>query len=149
MSVKELHPSDELVRILMKEGNIPENISMLYGFIGEGKNEDTITLYTDVVLQKSIEIKLEDILHSVKVSKNHSPFGGTYIWIKKASEYIQGIPYKSKETQQNVNDYFQGPINNQYAQENQTCCGNCKDQQTQANFTQNCQPTVPPICIAQ
>ncbi len=150
MSPKEQFSNDELVKILIQNGQKPENITILFGFIGDGKNEETITLYMDALLQSAIELKKEDIIHTIKLTKTQAPLGGTYVWIKNASEYLYGVPYQANQQQAQANQYFQGNIYNQFAQQktqaDHSCTCHCQGQQPHGAFTQYCQPTQAPIC---
>ena len=102
---------DELVKQLVINGKKPTNIMMVYGFVGESTQKDMITLYLDPTLQSSFEVKEEDILHAVKVTKTHTVIGGTILWIQNASTYThQNI----SQSQQNAERYFQGEIYEQY-----------------------------------
>jgi uncharacterized protein (DUF1330 family) len=112
---------DELPKRLLKEGATVEDTLMIYGFVGKGTSEDTITFYLDPALKTSMVIKDSDIIHHVKVTKAHSPIGGTVIWIKNASSYTQGATAQVQQvqvqtqTQQNAAQFFQGDIYQQFA----------------------------------
>lgn len=116
---------DSLVKHLIVDGKKPENTVMVYGFVGEGSQEDTWTLYLDPTLQNSIEIKEEDIVHSVSVTRTHTALGGTILWVKNASSYM----YKNAApTEQEALKYFQGDIYQQYVTQNQqTGCNQNSD----------------------
>lgn len=103
---------DELPKRLIKDGKKIEDVIMVYGFVGEGPEEDNITFYLDTLLKTSVVIKDEDIIHDVNITKTHSAIGGTIIWIKNASTYLQG---KSEKAQQDAQQFFQGDIYQQYA----------------------------------
>jgi hypothetical protein len=103
---------DELPKRLIVDGKKIEDVIMVYGFVAEGPDEDNITFYLDTLLQTSVVIKDEDIIHDVNITKTHSAIGGTIIWIKNASTYLQG---KSIQSQQEAEQFFQGDIYQQYA----------------------------------
>jgi hypothetical protein len=119
MATKKQFPVDDLVKNLLTEDNtVPTDLKLFFGFIGEGKSEETITVYLDTLLCQAVEIAKEDILHSIKLSKTHSPVGGTMIWLNNATKYIHN------NNQANViqnpviaEQYFDGNIYQQYAQE--------------------------------
>lgn len=127
--------TDELVKKLIIDGEKPTDIVMLFGFVGEGTEEETTMLYFDPLLKNSLEVKDEDILHSVNITKTHSAIGGTIIWLKNASSYQQ----HNTVNEQAPEAFFQGDIYEQYA--------TSVKQQTQQAFTQQCEPTQPPVCL--
>lgn len=107
--------TDDLVKDLIVDGKKPEDTIMVYGFVGEGTTADTTMLYLDPVLQTSVELKDEDIIHSVSVTRTHTSLGGTILWIKNASSYL----YKNKaQSQADANKFFEGDIYQQYATQN-------------------------------
>lgn len=109
---------DELPKQLLKEDKKVDDILMLYGFVGEGTQEDNITFYLDTTLKTSIIIRDEDIIHHVKVTKAQNPIGGTVIWIQNTANYMQHTTTQEKvqpQTQQNAAQFFQGDIYQQFA----------------------------------
>ena len=106
---------DELPKRLLNNETKTEDLTMMYGFVGEGTADDTIRFYLDVSLQKSAIIKDEDIVHHVKVTKSQSPIGGTVIWIKNAASYLTGNHTETaSKSQQHAAQFFQGDIYQQY-----------------------------------
>ncbi len=104
---------DELPKRLIVDGKKVEDVIMIYGFVAEGPDEDNITFYLDTLLKTSVVIKDEDIIHDVNITKTHSAIGGTIIWVKNASSYLQG---NASQSQQNdAQQFFQGEIYQQYA----------------------------------
>ena len=103
---------DELPKRLIIDGKKIEDVIMVYGFVAEGPEEDNITFYLDTLLKTSVIIKDEDIIHDVNITKTHSAIGGTIIWIKNASSYLQG---NTQQAQQDAEQFFQGDIYQQYA----------------------------------
>ncbi len=119
--------TDELVKHLTVDGEKREDITMLSGFIGEGSQENSYRLFFDPTLKNSVEIREDDILYSVKISKTHSAFGGTIIWIKNASFYFNNQP---SHLQTKAEQFFEGKIYQEYV--NNT-------QKTQSNNQSACQ----------
>ena len=115
---------DDLVKHLIIDGKKPEDLMMVYGFVGEGSKEDTWTLYLDPTLQTSVEILEEDILHSASVTRTHTALGGSILWIKNASSYLN----RNTPPEQDALKYFQGDIYQQYTTQNQqTTCSHNND----------------------
>lgn len=80
---------DDLVKDLLKgESQPPNDIYYLSGFVGPHEDNDTITLYLDPLLYRSIAIKIEDILHTTKITRTHSPIRGTIVWFQNATQYL-------------------------------------------------------------
>ncbi|WP_046756251.1 hypothetical protein [Kordia jejudonensis] len=104
---------DELPKRLIIDGKKIEDVMMIYGFVAEGPDEDNITFYLDTLLKTSVIIKDEDIIHDVNITKTHSAIGGTIIWVKNASSYLQGNTAQSQ--QDHAQQFFQGDIYQQYA----------------------------------
>ena len=104
---------DELPKRLIVNGEKIEDVIMIYGFVAEGTEEDNITFYLDTLLKTSVIIKDEDIIHDVNITKTHSAIGGTIIWIKNATTYLQGN--SATQPQQDAEQFFQGDIYQQYA----------------------------------
>ncbi|WP_420575085.1 hypothetical protein [Kordia sp.] len=109
---------DELPKRLIENNSTTEDVLMMYGFVAKGTEEDNITFYLDPALKTAVIVKDEDIIHHVKVTKSQNPIGGTIIWIKNASLYLQGKaaqPQAHVQSQQNAEQFFQGDIYQQFA----------------------------------
>lgn len=106
---------DSLVKHLIEDGKKPEDLIMVYGFVGKGNKENTWILYLDPMLQTSIEIKEDDILHSISITRTHTALGGSILWIKNASEYMNN---NTHQTNNDAVKYFQGEIYEQYRTQN-------------------------------
>jgi len=126
---------DDIVRHLIVDGKKPEDTIMVYGFAGEGSQEDTTILYLDPVLQSSVEIKDEDILHAVSVTRTHTSLGGSILWIKNASSYLNK---QTTQSQEEAQQFFQGDIYQEYV--NTTV--------KKQNDTQQCQNIHAPTCCS-
>jgi len=123
---------DELPKRLIVDGKKVTDVIMVNGFVGEGTEDDNITFYLDPLLNSSVVIKVEDIIHDVNITKTHSAIGGTIIWIKNASTYLQG---NTSQAQQDAQQFFQGDIYQQYAN---TAKGNTATQQPNGLQTPIC-----------
>lgn len=112
-------PVDELVKKLLPDGEKLHDLQSMYGFIGPNDSEDHITLYLDIHLHRSLSIRREDVLHSLKVTKSQNPLGGTLVWVKNGQDYLN---YGSVESKEEVeaqaeaiqNAYLQGNIHQTY-----------------------------------
>lgn len=102
---------DELPKKLIKNGEKIADILMIYGFVAASTDEESITFYFDPLLKNSINIHEKDIVHHVKMTKTHSLFGGTILWIKNASSYLNTYDTRN---QQEAAQFFQGDIYQQF-----------------------------------
>lgn len=110
---------DAFVEALTNDACDIANTRALFGYIGEGTQEDTIKIYFDPNLSSHLEVKKDDILHHIKLTKTQSPLGGSYVWIDKATEYLYGTPYTSQKDVLEAQQQFQGDIYQRYVNE---CC---------------------------
>lgn len=118
MATKKKISEESWINALLEDGKPIENVSSLFGYVGPSEVDDCLRLYFDLTLQNHIDIKHEDVLHNISLSKSQSPLGGDYIWIKRATEYLYNVSYDNLKNAQAANYYFQGNIYNQYAEQN-------------------------------
>lgn len=160
---------DSLVRDLQENGKVPENMSVLSGFIGDGETEETIHFYTDVSLRNYLIIPVDDILHQVKLTTKFSPVGGSMIWVQHPETFDskevleKQAKYAHDELQAQSagldeghagTGLFSGDVYNQYTTAHQDPNANMQTgaQQIQTQvcaegFTHNCIQTQVPICL--
>lgn len=154
---------DSLVRDLQKNGEVPENMSVLSGFIGDGETEETIHFYTDVTLKNYLIIPVDSILHQVKLTSKFSPVGGSMIWVQDPHIFDSNDVlkkqafYEKKETDAqlhnledayNHTDYFTGDLYDQYTAQHQAN-QNQQQEPSQEGFTHTCVATQPPVCLPE
>lgn len=131
--------TDDLVKNLINPDIDIENVSLLHGFVGDGSSDDSINLYLDVLLQSHVEILLEDILYTVKLTKAQNPIGGTFVWFKNSHNYLdQGHQNQEVISEDLASKYLQGDIYTEYMEQ---------PEMPDANFTQYCEQTQAPICV--
>ena len=164
---------DSLVRDLKENGEIPENMSVLSGFIGDGDTEENIHFYTNVNLRTYLIIPRDAILHQVKLTSKYSPVGGSMIWVQHPETFDSNevlekqAKYEFEHTQSqasamesayNNTNYFKGDVYNQYAEEQLNSVANpiagmsSNNTPTMASsegFTHNCMQTQVPICLPE
>src|SRR5579864_6273397 len=97
---------DDFVSKVVKDPKQPPDAQMLTGFVGKSSEEGYTRFYTDANLRDFIDIPDNAILHTEKIPTEHSPLGGSHVWIDRNAEVIHGTvgPQRTKAR------FFQGPI---------------------------------------
>jgi hypothetical protein len=76
----------ELTKKIVKDINVPKNVTVFYGYIGKSSSGDSIRLYVSLSFNEYLEIKKEDITVTKEVSEDVLPFGGTCIFVNSNAE---------------------------------------------------------------
>jgi hypothetical protein len=79
---------DDLIAKLVKDPKAPPDALLLSGFVGASSEEGHTRLY--FTLEDYVEIPNDAILLAQEIPKEHSPLGGTLLWIKSDAELIHG-----------------------------------------------------------
>lgn len=149
---------DSLVIDLQENGQLPENMTVLTGFIGDGETEETIRFYTDMSLSNYLIIPVDAILHQVKISSKLNPVGGSMIWVqqpeifdsKAVLEQQAQIEQQNTEQEEQHTDYFNGNLYDQYTNQNpEQAQGEQQVEPANEGFTHTCVATYPPICLSE
>src|SRR4051794_12521678 len=98
---------DEFINRLVPDPANPPNTILLSGFLGASSEDGHTRLYFDAQLSSYVEIPNEGILHSQPMPAEQSPLGGSYVWIQRDAELIQG---KAGDQQRPKAKFFEGPI---------------------------------------
>lgn len=78
----EFHPA--LVKLTADDS---PDVVALSGFIGPSSNADTIKLYRDLrKLERSVEVRLSDIVHVEDIPETSVPFGAKRLWVRKGAD---------------------------------------------------------------
>lgn len=80
----------DFVAQVVDDPTAPPQVLLLSGFPGESSVEGHARLYLDPELARWLEIPNDAILHSQEVPPHLSPFGGSYLWVDRHAELIQG-----------------------------------------------------------
>lgn len=110
MKNKLLLKKDEWIKKIVSDPKESPSVSLITGFIGDSSEEGHVRVYFNLELSQFLDIKEEDILHSVELSSDESSFGGSKLWIKKSSEVLSGDPSKERIKAK----FFEGNIYNAY-----------------------------------
>jgi hypothetical protein len=63
------------------------DVTTLRGYVGAGKNDASIRIYTSLDdLSESVEVNKADVLHYASTPETVQPFGSTTIWIKREAQ---------------------------------------------------------------
>ncbi|HEY6346015.1 MAG TPA: hypothetical protein VIY49_31390 [Bryobacteraceae bacterium] len=87
----------------------PGDSLLLTGFLGAAADSKQTRIYWDPSLSSYVDVDTADIIHAEPLPKEHSPLGGSYIWVKRSAEVsvsAGGQTTKSK--------FFQGPVMSAY-----------------------------------
>src|SRR4051812_11166809 len=79
---------------------MPENVTILCGYIGKSSSEDTVRLYISLDFNEYYEIKKDDVAASRDVTEDVIPFGGTCLFVKSDAEvnhiYVESTKEQAK-----------------------------------------------------
>jgi hypothetical protein len=103
--------NDEIVSKIVSDPSKPERLILLRGYIGETGNKDYIRLYFDIELNNFIDIPMEGIVFNKELSLEQSPFGGSYLWVKRSTVYLYGNPSVAERPKAS---FLQGDIYAEY-----------------------------------
>ena len=103
---KKIPAHDDFVSKVVKDPKQPPDAQLLTGFVGKSSEEGYTRFYTDANLRDFVDIPDSAILHSEKVAPEHSPLGGSHVWIDRNAEVIYGTvgPQRTRAK------FFEGPI---------------------------------------
>lgn len=149
MTDQQENPREEnFVSRLVPNPSRPPDTILLTGYLGDSSEEGCTRLYFDPQLNNYVEISNEDILHTQEIPRDQSPFGGSYVWIRKEAELTHG----KVGTERTRARFLEGPIVQDYLQAAQYG-GGAAPAATQAGcppVTQvGCPQTLPPQCPQQ
>jgi len=80
----------DFVSQVVKDPKSPPDVLLLQGFPGASSEKGHTRLYFDPQLTGYVEIPDDAILHSRELDSDQSPLGGSYVWIKRDAQVLQG-----------------------------------------------------------
>ena len=83
---------DDFTAKVVNDPGKPQETLLLQGFLGASSEPDHTRVYPDLSLQSYVDVANADIIHLEPISKDQSPMGGSYLWIKKDAGVIPGTP---------------------------------------------------------
>jgi hypothetical protein len=91
---------DPLVEVLVPDPSQPPPPTVtLAGLLGRSPREGSWRLYFSSILERYAEFKEEDVLHSVKIPREQSPFAGieaTRVWIRHEARWSTRAPSRAR-----------------------------------------------------
>lgn len=96
---KKVPAHDDFVSKVVKDPRQPPDAQLITGFVGRSSEDGHTRFYTDANLRDFVDTPDEAILHSEKIASEHSPLGGSHVWIDRNAEVIDGTvgPRKLRE----------------------------------------------------
>jgi hypothetical protein len=94
---------DEFVAKVVPDPNSPGELLLVSGFLGKSSEEDHTRVYWDPSLNSYVDVRDTDIVHTEALSKEASPLGGSYVWVKRDAEVYFGAGGQSTKGK-----FFQG-----------------------------------------
>jgi hypothetical protein len=96
-------------KIVTDPKQVPDTL-MLSGYLGASSEDKHTRLYFDTNLSSYVEIPDDGILHTQDYPADASPFGGSYLWIKKDAVIVHG----KANAERTKAKFLEGPIVNDY-----------------------------------
>jgi hypothetical protein len=81
---------DDFVSRIVSDPNNPPDALLLTGYLGKSSDQGYIRLYLDEELSDYVELPESGVLYAQEMSKEDSPLGGSYVWIQRNAQVIQG-----------------------------------------------------------
>jgi hypothetical protein len=100
---------DEFVAKVVPDPNNAGELLLVNGFLGKSSEEDHTRIYWDASLNSYVDVKDSDIVHTESLSKEASPLGGSYVWVKREAKVYFGAGGQSTKGK-----FFEGPLMNTY-----------------------------------
>jgi hypothetical protein len=100
---------DEFVAKVVPDPNNAGELLLVNGFLGKSSEEDHTRIYWDASLNTYVDVKDADIVHTESLSKEASPLGGSYVWVKRDAKVYFGAGGQSTKGK-----FFEGPLMNAY-----------------------------------
>jgi hypothetical protein len=90
---EDLKPTlDDFTAKVVNDPAKPQETLLLQGFLGASSQPDHTRVYSDLTLQSYVDVANTDIIHIEPISKDQSPMGGSYLWVKKDADVLPGTP---------------------------------------------------------
>jgi hypothetical protein len=132
---------DELAAKIVADPKTPVDTILVTGFLGDSSEPENIRIYWDASMGSYIDTESADVVHTEPLPKDQSPFGGSYIWLKRSAKGLSGGQGGNAMTGR----FFEGPLMAAYGPQFGTpapaiaCAAG-----TINNFSYNlvCQPTI-------
>jgi hypothetical protein len=101
---------DELAARVVADPKTPGDTILVSGFLGDSSEPDHIRIYWDASMSSYIDTNAADVVHTEPLPKDQSPFGGSYIWLKRSASGLSGGQGGNPMTGR----FFEGPLMTAY-----------------------------------
>jgi hypothetical protein len=100
---------DEFTSKVVPDPKNPGEVLLITGFLGASSEAEHTRIYWDASLSTYVDAKTTDIVHSEPLSKEQSPLGGSYLWVKRDAQVYFGAGGQSAKGK-----FFEGPLMTAY-----------------------------------
>lgn len=97
---------DDFVHNIVADPNDPPDTLFLVGFAGRAADPQNARFYLDVMLSCYVEVPHHAILFAREISREQSPLGGWYVWIKRDADLLERLSSARRKFQQVQQDYL-------------------------------------------
>ena len=97
---------DELAAKVVADPKTPGDTILVTGFLGDSSDSEHIRIYWDASMGSYIDTETADVVHTEPLPKDQSPFGGSYIWLKRSAKGLSGGQGGNAMTGR----FFEGPL---------------------------------------
>jgi hypothetical protein len=81
---------DDIVARVIPDPTSAQGATLLTGFVGKSDAEGRLRIYPDIGFGWWYDVAEADVLHSVPLSPESSPLGGSHVWIKAGADVKTG-----------------------------------------------------------
>ena len=76
----EPHP---FVAAMTKNGERPPRVKAIRGYVGQSADRKSVRIFLDLELRHFVDVPLEGIVHSERISESAVPLGGIFVWVRE------------------------------------------------------------------
>jgi hypothetical protein len=81
---------DDIVARVIPDPASAQGATLLTGFVGKGDADGRIRIYPDIYFSCWYDVAEADVLHSIPLSSETSPLGGSHVWVKAGADVKSG-----------------------------------------------------------
>ncbi|HEX6042458.1 hypothetical protein [Longimicrobium sp.] len=98
-------PRDEWVARVVDDPASGLQPVLLQGYVGDAADKENTRVYLDASLSRYVDVRNEDVLHHQPLEGNHTPTGGSMVWVRGDAFVSQGTGGGSA-----AGGFFTGPV---------------------------------------
>ena len=76
----EAHP---FVAAMTKSGERPPRVKAIRGYVGQSADRKSVRIFLDIELRHFVDVPLDGIVHSERISESAVPLGGIFVWVRE------------------------------------------------------------------